>query len=212
MDGHDENADLDSGPDTPPECDFDARAIQRPCEELLTYYTIVSACTLVLFPIVFIPHYFKYHTLRYHFDDEGVSMSWGILFKRETYLTYRRIQDIHVTRNIIQRWLGLATVGIQTASGSSGMEMSIEGIKNPEGLRDYLYMQMRGARGERTSVPATGTETVSPETGPDVVTEILIEIRDEVKRLAGAPHGRSDSVHDPADSNAHTDERGGVES
>ena len=41
----------------------------------------------------------------------------GHSLRREIHLTYRRIQDIHVTRNLFHRWLGLATVGIQTASG-----------------------------------------------------------------------------------------------
>lgn len=75
-------------------------------------------------------------------------MTYGILFRREIYLTHRRIQDIHVTRNFVQRWLGLATVVVSTASGSSGAEMTmtIEGIREPEELRDFLYRQMRGAR------------------------------------------------------------------
>ena len=81
-------------------------------------------------------------------------MSWGILFRRETYLTYKRIQDIHLTRNIIQRWMGLATVSIQTASGSSNAEMSIEGLLQAEPLRDFLYAKMRGAKGEHEPVAA----------------------------------------------------------
>jgi uncharacterized membrane protein YdbT with pleckstrin-like domain len=30
------------------------------------------------------PLYFKYETLRYRFDEEGMSMSWGILMRRQT--------------------------------------------------------------------------------------------------------------------------------
>ena len=41
-------------------------------------------------------HWFRYHTMRYRFDAEGVSMSWGILFRREVLLNYSRIQDIHL--------------------------------------------------------------------------------------------------------------------
>ena len=75
------------------------------------------------------PLFFKYETLKYRFDESGVSMSWGLLWRREIHLTYRRIQDIHLTRGLIQRWMGLATVAIQTASGSSGPEMSIEELR-----------------------------------------------------------------------------------
>lgn len=126
---------------------FDAKLIERPHESLLTYYGLCSLCALVFAPLIFIPMFCKYITLRYRFDDDGVSMSYGVLFRHETNLTYRRIQDIHLSRNIVQRWMGLATVSIQTASGSSTPEMQIEGVREYDSLRDYLYTKMRGARG-----------------------------------------------------------------
>ena len=99
---------------------LDPRSITRPHDSLLTYYFLVSAATLIAFPLVFVPLFIRFKTLRYQFDDEGVAMSWGFFFRKEVYLTYRRIQDIHVTRNIVERWMGLAKVPIQTASGTSG--------------------------------------------------------------------------------------------
>ena len=102
-----------------------------------------------------------------------------MLFRREIYLTYRRIQDIHVTRNIIHRWLGLASIAVQTASGSSGAEMTIEGICQVEALRDYLYAQMRGVRG---GVPVESLADGATEAGDEVLS-LLIEIRDELRRL-----------------------------
>ncbi len=87
---------------------FDPASITRPEPALMTYYAITAAMTVVGFPFVVLPMYFKYHTLRYRFDDKGIAMTYGILFRREVYLTYRRIQDIHVTRNLLQRWMGLA--------------------------------------------------------------------------------------------------------
>src|SRR5262245_33328009 len=89
---------------------FDPRQIVRPDPILLRYYILVSLLLGPFFWVALLPLFFKYETLRYRFDDEGVSMSWGILWRREVYLTYRRIQDIHLTRNIVQRWMGLATV------------------------------------------------------------------------------------------------------
>lgn len=159
---------------------FDPSSITRPDPALLTYYIIVAVLTLVGFPFVFLPLYFKYHTLKYAFDDKGVSMSWGILFRKEIYLTYRRIQDIHVSRNFIQRWFGLASVAVQTASGSSGAEMTIEGIRNPEALRDYLYSQMRGAKDEREHAEA---EAEGPG-ADDEALALLKEIRDALRLLA----------------------------
>lgn len=133
------------------------RAIERPHSSLLFLYFLQSLAALIAFPFVFVPLYFRYHTLRYHFDDEGVSASWGILFRREVYLTYRRIQDIHVSRNIIERWLGIAKVEIQTASGRAMAELTLEGMEHYEAVRDYLYARMRGAT-------ADGTAAVEPPT------------------------------------------------
>jgi len=153
---------------------FDPRAINRPDSSLLKYYVLTALLTGPGFPVVVLPLFFKYETLRYRFDDEGMSMSWGILFRREIYLTYRRIQDIHLTRNIIQRWLGLATVSIQTASGSSTPEMSVEGILEADALRDFLYNKMRGAREHH--------EEESPAQPHDEALILLREIRDLLKQ------------------------------
>ncbi|MGC1273109.1 MAG: PH domain-containing protein [Planctomycetaceae bacterium] len=158
---------------------FDPHAIERPDKSLLWYYVIIAMLSGPLFPIAFLPLFFKYETLRYRFDEGGVSMSWGILFKREVYLTYRRIQDIHLTRNILQRWMGLATVGVQTASGSATPEMSIEGILHAEALRDFLYREMRGAKGE-----ATNSAGVSVEATDDEALVLLREIRDALNAVA----------------------------
>jgi putative membrane protein len=84
--------------------------------------------------------------MRYRFDREGISMGWGILFRREINLTYARIQDIHLSSNLVERWLGLARIEIQTASGSASAEMTIEGVREYEALRDFLYSRMRGTK------------------------------------------------------------------
>jgi len=158
---------------------FDPTTITRPAPALMTYYVLCSALTVVLFPIMVIAFGIRYRTLRYAFDDEGVSMSWGMLFKREVYLTYRRIQDIHVTRNVFHRWLGLSDVAIQTASGSSGAEMTIVGLLEGEQLRDYLYSRMRGARGHDDE----GSDTVDHA---DEALVLLREIRDALRDAPGA--------------------------
>ena len=165
---------------------FDPSKLARPDRTLLTYYTLIALLTGPGFPFAFLPLFFRYQTLRYRFDDEGISMSWGILFRREIYLTYRRIQDIHLTRNILQRWMGLATVSVQTASGSSSPEMSIEGLLEADQLRDYLYGKMRGVREQTSQVP---TGSVATERG-DEVSALLREIRDGLKALIASREGQ----------------------
>jgi putative membrane protein len=129
--------------------------IERPHDSLMTYYVLASLVAGPFFPFVLVPLYFRYHTMRYRFTDEGVSMSWGVLFRREINLTYARIQDIHLTSNFVERWLGLARIQIQTASGSARAEMTIEGVREVRALRDFLYSRMRGARTAGGPAPAT---------------------------------------------------------
>ncbi|MCD4654158.1 PH domain-containing protein [bacterium] len=159
---------------------IDPLSISRPDSALLKYFIISALLTGPLFPFVCIPLYFKYHTLRYSFDKDGISMSWGILFRKEIHLTYRRIQDIHLTRNFVQRWLGLATVAVQTASGKSGPEMSIEGILQADELRDYLYLKMRGAHDDDQGNEISGDKTQAADCSIEAL-KLLTEIRDQLK-------------------------------
>jgi putative membrane protein len=60
-------------------------------------------------------------------------MRWAYLFRREVSLTYARIQDLHLVSNVIERWLGLGRIQVQTASGSAEAEMTIEGLQDYRG-------------------------------------------------------------------------------
>ena len=161
--------------------------ITRPHHKLLTLYTLRSLLTTVLFPIIFLRLYFKYRTLKYRFDGEGIAMSWGLLWRKEINLTYARIQDIHVSRGLLERWLGLATVQIQTASGSGSAEMSIVGLTEYDALRDFLYSKMRGARfGDQDPVSvgeAQGLTAGTAPSGADEAVALLTDIRDEIRAL-----------------------------
>jgi membrane protein YdbS with pleckstrin-like domain len=128
-------------------------AIERPDAKLWTYYMLSSLLLGPLFFVALIPLYFRYHTLHFRFDQEGISMGWGILFRREIHLTYSRIQDIHLVANFVERWLGLARIQIQTASGSSSAEMTLEGLLRTDEVRDFLYSRMRGARDRHGVAP-----------------------------------------------------------
>ena len=154
--------------------------IERPDSSLMSYYVLASLVAGPFFPFVLVPLYFRYHTMRYRFSDEGVSMRWGILFRKEINLTFARIQDIHLTSNFVERWLGLARIQIQTASGSAKAEMVIEGITHCRGLRDFLYSRMRGAKGLSSPV---STPTDSAPTAPASSSELASVLRDAVVEL-----------------------------
>lgn len=155
-------------------------AIERPHKSLLTLYLlrvlISGPAAIITAPLLI----FRYITLRYTFDEQGVSMRWGILFRREVNVAYARIQDIHLTSGILQRWMGLADLKVQTASGSATAEITIEGIKEFESIRDFLYARMRGADHKSTNSTAAPSEAVA----------ILKEIADDVRATRQALEAR----------------------
>jgi putative membrane protein len=165
-------------------------AIGRPDPALLWYYALTSLLAGPLFFIPLVPLYFRYHTMRYRFDAEGVSMRWGILFRREVNLTYARIQDIHLTSNLVERWLGLAEVKISTASGSAGAEMTIEGVRDYERVRDFLYMKMRGAH-DRPSARVAAAGPVEAPVGLGEVAAALRQVSEDLRAVRAALEKRS---------------------
>jgi membrane protein YdbS with pleckstrin-like domain len=176
-------------------------ALERPHPALWKYYII---CAILTGPgiVAALPYlFFRYHTLRYRFDAEGIHMKVGILFRREVNLTYARIQDIHLRSGFIQRWLGLANLEVQTASGSASAELVIEGFKEYELIRDFLYTRMRGYQSRHAASPATmpsTAPTIGAASGGDAeVVSLLLGIRDELRRTRESLEGRPASPQTP---------------
>jgi uncharacterized membrane protein YdbT with pleckstrin-like domain len=158
------------------------RGLERPEPGLMTYYALLSCLAGPFFFLPLLPLYFRYHTMRYRFDEEGISMRWGVLFRREIHLTYSRIQDIHLVSNAVERWLGLARIKIQTASGSAKAEMTIEGIGAYAELRDFLYTRMRGARAGATASAGVADREGGEETSAEL-TATLQAVAEELRGL-----------------------------
>ena len=166
-------------------------ALERPDRTLMKYYALRSLILGPLFPVLLVPGWLRYRTMRYRFDEQGVSMRWGALFRREIHLAYTRIQDLHLESNVVERWLGLARIAVQTASGSAKAEMTIEGIREFEALRDFLYSRMRGHAAE--SGGKAGVPAAAGALPADDLASVLREVAGELRalRLALERSGRS---------------------
>jgi len=151
-------------------------AIDRPQEALMNWYFLKALMTFIAFPVTIVILYFRYHTMRYRFDAEGIHMSWGILFQHQIMLNYSRIQDIHLHSNFVERWLGLARIEIETAAGGSNDEMTLEGLADAEGMRDFLYSRMRGAHEHDHAAVSPGS-TPGSDGLASVLGEIALELR-----------------------------------
>ena len=180
----------------PPLDDAAILALERPHRDLLTYYLLSALVFPPAFPFLAPYLYFRYHTMRYKFTDEGISMSWGILFRRQIIINYARIQDIHLRSNLVERWLGLARVLVQTASGSSGAEMTLEGFKEFEAVRDFLYSKMRGVKdpAHKSAPPAAPTPAQDADLAA-ALREVARELRETRLALQARQPGAKDSTH-----------------
>jgi putative membrane protein len=159
-------------------------AIQRPDRALLTVSLLRAAFSGPFAFVLLVPFLITYYTLRYRFDAEAVSMSWGFFFRQETFVPYARIQDIHLTRTLLERWMRIGTVEIQTASSTTGAAETLVGLRDYELVRDFLYQRMRGH--ESAPAPATATKTA-----PEAALETLVAIRDELRAARATLEARS---------------------
>ncbi len=173
----------------PPLTDDAVLQIERPHPDLLKYYLLSSLIIPPLFPFIAVPLYFRYHTMRYTFTEEGISMRWGILFRREVIINYARIQDIHLRSNLVERWLGLARILVQTASGNAAAEMTIEGIKEFEAIRDFLYSRMRGVKSPAAKSAALAASAASAHDAE--LAAALREVAAELRATQAALEKRS---------------------
>ena len=72
----------------------------------------------------------------------------------------------------------------QEVNPSLGLRGSRLLLARPELLRDYLYHQMRGARGETDELPEMAGEGTAPAAAPEgEALALLHEIRDELHTL-----------------------------
>ena len=182
----------------PPVADAAILAIERPHPNLFTYYWLSLLVFPPLLPVLIVPAWFRYHTMRYRFTDEGISMRWGVLFRREIIVNYARIQDIHLRSNFVERWLGLARVLVQTASGNSGAEMTLEGLKDFEAVRDFLYSRMRGVK-DHARAPLAGPAGIGAETNAAELAAALREVAQELRATRLAIEARTPRPNDNPD-------------
>ena len=169
--------------------------IDRPSPALLTYYVLSSLLSLPAVVVVLPALWIRYQTLKYELQESGIRMQVGLFFRKEVVVAFRRIQDIHVSRNIIQRWLGIASVSIQTASGNAMPEIVLEGVADPDSIRDWLYERMRGAKGQ-TKSPDDGDVVShvgsSSKEDSNEATDLLRGIRDNLSIIvSNAKHAAS---------------------
>jgi putative membrane protein len=73
---------------------------------------------------------------------------------------------------LVERYLGIGTVELQTAAGSATAELALEGMEHFEALREFFYRRMRGVESAAEQAPVSASA--------DEVLELLRAIRVEL--------------------------------
>jgi putative membrane protein len=103
---------------------------------------------------------FIYHRrFDYELTAETVDIRSGVLSRREREIPYRRIQNVDVAQNAVQRLLGIAEVRLETAGGNE-TEASLQYVSR--GTADWLQEELS----DRKRV--TGADTEQPSAGEEL--------------------------------------------
>lgn len=135
----------------------------------------------------------SYLRFEYELTDDTLDVRAGVFRRREREIPLRRVQNVDVSRDVLQRALGVAVLRVETAGGgATEAELSVVGDEEAERLRREIRDRRRrlladqgrrasggdgadeadeaaavGAPGTTTAAGAPGTTTAAdPETRP----------------------------------------------
>ena len=119
-----------------------------------------------------------YRSLRYEVQDDEVVVNAGIWTKSVKHVPYRTVTNMEVKRDVVDRWLGIGTLNIQTAgmSGQKGAEERLVGLSNVQEVYEAVVEELRRFRGGMAPTQAD-VEAEPVAALPDGLGEILAEVR-----------------------------------
>ena len=143
-----------------------------------TGLTFAAAAGIILVALGYEIAY--YQRFEYVLTEDTFDISSGVISRREREIPYRRIQNVDVSRGVVQRALGIAAVDLETAGGSA-TEGSIRYVTAAEATRLQRELQRRKSS-------ATGGSSEVDEDGQpvDVIEEDLFAITPGELALVGA--------------------------
>ena len=109
----------------------------------------------------------RYATFTYRIDQSELSIRHGLLSRTERHVPLDRIQDLRLEQDLLQRWLGVGTLHVDTAGGE-GADVTLAVISRQEAERLRALFALRPSR---ATAPASSAEPASAR--PSVVVRRL---------------------------------------
>lgn len=118
-----------------------------------------------------------YPTVLYHMNETEISWKRGVMFRQTGIVPYNRITNVDIVQGPLMRLFGVHNLKIDTASGSgtNKAEIRLEGIADPEPLRDLIMTYVRGLSPAPCAIGAEFKQSDEP-----VDIETLVE---EVRKI-----------------------------
>ncbi len=126
-----------------------------PPTAFIVILSLVAGGLVTLALVGFLMLRLRFDTTWYVMTDRAVRVRRGVLTIRELTVTLDNVQNVKVTRGPIQRWLGIGNVAVETAAAgpadpqsgtTSASSLVLEGVADPQALRDRITERMRAAR------------------------------------------------------------------
>ena len=140
----------------------------------VTFPLMLLALLLIILAAVYGFIHLSYESFTYELNEKEIVIREGIITRKTTVIPYGRIQDIRSERSLVERLLGLASIDIETAAGSSQRTstMQIPGIANKDAFISELMMRAEKSR----TADGVGEEGAKPTT-EQMVGEVLKELK-----------------------------------
>ncbi|WP_435096447.1 PH domain-containing protein [Halarchaeum sp. P4] len=116
----------------------------------------------------------RYRRFEYALTDSTLDVSSGVFARREREIPLRRVQNVDVSRNIVQRALGIATVHVETAGGGS-TEAVLECVSVAEAERLQSEIRRLKRAAERAESDETTEEGAATAEGETAVADVEAE-------------------------------------
>ena len=124
--------------------------------------------------VAYVAVHLRYDTMWYVMTSRSLRVRRGIWEILEHTITFENVQDVKVTRNPLQQIFGFATIVVETAGSGTpqgenthavGNQVIMQGIANPEEIRDLILARVRATRsaGLGDELTPTSTRTWSPK-------------------------------------------------
>ena len=110
---------------------------------LIVQPIVTIAAFVVYMVILYISAVIVYENFTYFTDEIGFQKSYGAVHKKQVSIPYQMIQNVNISRTLIDRMFGLCHVSIETAGNSAGTKTSVTSstITSSEGYLPGLDLE-----------------------------------------------------------------------